>query len=104
MKLNLNYKFRPLLRMNDPTPKFKEPTPLYQISNPVKLKDKQGRDRYAIDLRKIPFKPDFVVVIKEPRKNNWIRLLAIKEPKAQKQNGQTRGKTTGSKPSVPEKT
>jgi len=79
----------------------KEAKPLYQISNPVKLKDKQGRDRYAIDLRKIPFKPDFVLVVKERGMNNTIRLLAIKEPpKAQiQQDGQNTDK-----PSIPKKT
>jgi hypothetical protein len=79
-------------------PPEKPNPPQYQMSNPVKLKDKQGRDRYAVDLRTIPFKPDFIVVIKEPGMNNTVRLLAIKEPPAQKTNGTTDGKS-----SVPKK-
>jgi hypothetical protein len=65
----------------------KKAEPLIITSNPVKLKDRDGRDSYAIDLTKINFVPDLIVIAKVRGKNNTIRVMAVKN--SPNQNGKS---------------
>lgn len=59
----------------------KKPEPIVITSNAVKLKDRPTRDSYAIDLNKMNFVPDIIVIAKVKGKNNTIRVMAIKNVK-----------------------
>lgn len=56
----------------------KKNEPLVITSNAVKLKDREHRDSYAIDLTKINFVPDMIIIAKVRGKNNTIRVMAVK--------------------------
>lgn len=56
----------------------KKNEPLVITSNAVKLKDREHRDSYAIDLTKINFTPDLIIIAKVRGKNNTIRVMAVK--------------------------
>lgn len=56
----------------------KKPEPIVITSNAVKLKDRPTRDSYAIDLTKMNFVPDLIVIAKVAGKNNTIRVMAVK--------------------------
>lgn len=59
-------------------PKEKKNEPIVISSNAVKLKDRPTRDSYAIDLTKMNFVPDLIVIAKVKGKNNTIRVMAVK--------------------------
>lgn len=56
----------------------KKPEPIVITSNAVKLKDRPTRDSYAIDITKMNFVPDLIVIAKVAGKNNTIRVMAVK--------------------------